>query len=93
MRVGGSFWGVPVQEQCSGGVDKAVFIPAAVVALAFVVWGVVATDGLASTADSVLSWLIASFGWLFVLSTIAFVAFAIFLGVSQLRQDPARPGR
>ena len=59
------------------------FIPAAVVALAFVVWGVVATDGLASTADAVLSWLIKSFGWLFVLSTIAFVAFAIFLGVSR----------
>ena len=74
-----------MQEQRSGlgGVDKAVFIPAAVVALAFVVWGVVATDGLASTADSVLSWLISSFGWLFVLSTIVFVAFAIFLGVSR----------
>jgi glycine betaine transporter len=81
----GSYKGVPVQERRSGlgGVDRAVFIPAAVVALAFVLWGVLATDGLASTADSVLSWLIESFGWLFVLSTLAFVAFAIFLGMSR----------
>src|SRR5918999_1013051 len=77
--------GVPVQEPRSGrtGVDKAVFIPAAVVALAFVLWGVLATDGLASTADSALGWLIESFGWLFVLSTLAFVAFAVFLGISR----------
>ena len=67
----------------AGGIDPLVFYPAAAVVAAFVVWGVVATDGLASTADSVLSWLISSFGWLFVLSTIAFVAFAIFLGVSR----------
>ena len=74
-----------MQEPRSGlsGVNRAVFIPAAVVALAFVLWGVLATDGLASTADSVLSWLIESFGWLFVLSTLAFVAFAIFLGISR----------
>ena len=74
-----------------GGVDRAVFIPAAIVAIAFVAWGVLATDGLASTADAVLSWLIKSFGWLFVLSTLAFVLFAIFLGVS--RYGKLRLGR
>ena len=80
----------------AGGIDPLVFYPAAGVVAAFVLWGVLETDGLASTADSVLSWVIDRFGWLFVLSTLGFLGFAIFIGVSRfgkirLGQDGEQP--
>ena len=80
----------------ASGIDPLVFYPAAGVVAAFVLWGVLETDGLASTADSVLSWVIDRFGWLFVLGTLGFLGFAIFIGVSRfgkirLGQDGEQP--
>ncbi len=67
----------------AGRMDPLVFYPTAAVVVAFVLWGVLATESLASTADSVLSWVIEHFGWLFVLSTLSFLIFAAFLGLSR----------
>jgi len=65
-------------------VDGWVFGIAAAISTAFVVWGVVDNEGVAKVADDVLSWIIETFGWMFVLSTVAFLAFAVILAFSRL---------
>ena len=72
-------------------VDPWVFYPSAAVCLAFVLWGVVDKGSLGDTADSALSWVIETFGWVFVLSTLGFLALAIYLGIS--RHGKIRLGR
>jgi glycine betaine transporter len=77
-------------------VDAVVFSIAAGLVALFVVWGVVFTDSLASVTESVLTWLLDRFGWLFVLSAASFVAFAAYMGFSRygtmrLGRDQDRP--
>lgn len=53
-------------------------------------------EGVASVADDVLSWIIETFGWMFVLSTAAFLVFAAVLALSRigrvrLGRDDDRP--
>ena len=77
-------------------VDPAVFGIAAAISTAFVLWGVLDSDGLAAVADDVLSWVISTFGWVFVMSTAAFLIFAAVLAFSRfgrlrLGQDDDRP--
>jgi glycine betaine transporter len=77
-------------------VDAVVFFVAAGLVTLFVLWGVVFTDSLASATQSVLTWLLERFGWLFVLSAAAFVAFAAWIGFSRygtmrLGRDEDRP--
>jgi choline/carnitine/betaine transport len=64
-------------------IDPVVFYVSAAIALAFVAWGVIDTASLGRIAADVLGWLIETFGWFFVLSTFAFLAFAVFLGLSR----------
>ena len=78
------------------GIDPWVFGPAAAISLAFVLWGVLDSDGVATVADDVLSWVISTFGWMFVLSTAAFLVFAGVLAFSRfgrvrLGKDDDRP--
>ena len=73
-----------------------VFGVAAGLVVLFVLWGVVFTDSLASATDATLNWVLERFGWLFVLSAAAFVAFAAYLGFSRygtmrLGRDEDRP--
>jgi choline/carnitine/betaine transport len=77
-------------------VDPWVFYPAAAVCLAFVLWGVISTESVSDVADSALGWVIETFGWMFVLSTLAFLVLAIYLGISRhgkvrLGQDDEQP--
>jgi glycine betaine transporter len=77
-------------------IDPLVFWPAAAICAAFVLWGVLDSDGVATVADDALSWLIDTFGWMFVLSTAGFLAFAAVLAFSRfgklrLGQDDDRP--
>jgi glycine betaine transporter len=77
-------------------VDPVVFSVAAAISLAFVLWGVLDTDGLAGVAEDVLTWVISTFGWVFVLSTVAFLVFAVILcfsrfGDLRLGDDDERP--
>ena len=78
------------------GIDPWVFGPAATISLAFVLWGVLDSEGVATVADDVLSWVISTFGWMFVLSTAAFLVFAGVLAFSRfgrvrLGKDDDRP--
>jgi glycine betaine transporter len=78
------------------GIDPAVFYVSGAVCVAFVLWGVLATDNLAKVADATLNYIIRTFGWVFVLSTFAFLAFAVVLALTRfgnirLGRDDERP--
>ena len=60
-----------------------VFYVAAAISAAFVLWGVLDTESLGTVADDVLSWVIATFGWVFVLATAVFLVFAFVLAFSR----------
>ncbi|MFI7382270.1 BCCT family transporter [Streptomyces sp. NPDC049813] len=63
--------------------DRIVFGVTAVLTLAFVVWGSVATDNLESVSSSALKGLIHNGGWAFMLAATGFVVFALWLAVSR----------
>ena len=53
-------------------IDPGVFWISLVISILFVLWGVLFTDNLAAVASAVLGWLLASFGWVFILASSAF---------------------
>ncbi|MFI0235656.1 BCCT family transporter [Streptomyces sp. NPDC016845] len=63
--------------------DRIVFGVTAVLTLAFVVWGSVATDNLESVSTSALHGLIHNGGWAFMLAATGFVVFALWLAISR----------
>ncbi|MFC7362610.1 BCCT family transporter [Nocardioides astragali] len=80
----------------SGGVDKVVFGVSAVVALAFLAWGMISTTSLSSASGNALGWVMGNAGWLFVLTSSSFVVFVIWLAASRygnipLGRDDERP--
>ena len=70
------------------GVDKVVFGVTAAVSLAFLVWGFVSTDYLATASGSALTWVMEDTGWLFVTTASAFVVFVIWLAASRFGDIP-----
>ncbi|MEV6751443.1 BCCT family transporter [Streptomyces sp. NPDC051214] len=63
--------------------DRIVFGVTAVLTLAFVVWGAVATDSLESASTKMLNGLIHNGGWAFMLAASGFVVFALWLACSR----------
>ncbi|MEU5284934.1 BCCT family transporter [Streptomyces sp. CA-278952] len=63
--------------------DRVVFGVTAVLTLAFVVWGAIATDSLETVSGKLLTGLIHNGGWAFILAASAFVIFALWLAVSR----------
>ncbi len=63
--------------------DRVVFGVTAVLTLAFVVWGAVATDSLKDVSTDMLNGLIHNGGWFFMLAATGFVVFALWLAVSR----------
>ncbi len=68
--------------------DRVVFGVTAVLTLAFVVWGAVATDTLESVSSKMLNGLIHNGGWAFVLFASGFVVFALWLAISRYGKIP-----
>jgi glycine betaine transporter len=64
-------------------VDRVVFAVAAALAVAFVVWGVVAPKKMDDLTGKAMSWVTGSFGWLFILTSAAFVLFSAYLALSR----------
>jgi glycine betaine transporter len=64
-------------------IDRGVFGIAFVISAVFVLWGVFFTDNLSVVASTILGFLIADLGWVFVLSTFAFLVFVVFLAFSR----------
>jgi choline/carnitine/betaine transport len=82
---------VPVEEEAysrSRGVDWIVFGVTAVIALAFLVWGFVSTESLASASSSALTWVMDNTGWLFVLTASGFVVFVLWLALGRYGNIP-----
>src|SRR5919206_930066 len=76
--------------------DPWVFYTGAGLVIAFVAWGVLGTDSLASVTGDVLDWVLRSMGWVFVLAAAGFIAFAAYMGFSRygtlrLGKDTDRP--
>src|ERR671916_302751 len=72
-------------------IDPSVFWISLGISMLFVLWGVLFTDNLAAVSSAALGWLIASFGWVFILASFGFLAFVIFLAFS--RYGKVRLGR
>ena len=83
-------------QRLTRGVDPLVFWGSVGAATAFVLWGVLATDNLATVMGDVLDWVIRNFGWGFVLIAIGALVFCIVAAVSpvgriRLGPDDSRP--
>ncbi|WP_084154980.1 BCCT family transporter [Agrococcus lahaulensis] len=68
--------------------DRVVFGVAAAVALAFVIWGAVGTESLATASSAGLDWVVGSTGWLFALAASGFVVFVIWIAASRFGRIP-----
>ncbi|MEU2602919.1 BCCT family transporter [Streptomyces hirsutus] len=77
----GSEAGLPDRERPR--TDRVVFGVTAVLTVAFVVWGAVATESLEDVSSSALTGLIRNGGWAFILAASGFVVFALWLAVSR----------
>ncbi|MFC6285215.1 BCCT family transporter [Nocardioides sp. GCM10027113] len=80
---------VPVEEaRHSRGLDKLVFGVSAALAMVFLAWGFVSTDSLADVSGRSLTWVMTNAGWLFVLTSSAFVVFVIWLAIGRFGNIP-----
>ncbi|NHN54887.1 BCCT family transporter [Calidifontibacter sp. DB0510] len=68
--------------------DKVLFAVTGIIAIAFVVWGLVSPAGLGTVSGDTLSWTMRSADWLFVLLASVFVVFAIWLAASRFGSIP-----
>ncbi|KUO51721.1 MAG: glycine/betaine ABC transporter permease [Desulfitibacter sp. BRH_c19] len=66
-----------------GKIDPIVFYVSLVLCMIFVAWGVISPANLNSVSGAVLNYLIANFGWLYLLSAFIFLIFVIYLAVSR----------
>lgn len=82
---------VPVEEERisrSLGMDWVVFGVTAVIAVAFLVWGFVSTESLASASSAALTWVMNNTGWLFMLTSTGFVVFVLYLALGRYGTIP-----
>jgi choline/carnitine/betaine transport len=63
--------------------DRVVFGVAAGLSVAFVLVGAIWPDDLAEATGEILGWITRNFGWLFVLTSAAFVVFSAYLAFSR----------
>ncbi|WP_432124663.1 BCCT family transporter [Streptomyces sp. C10-9-1] len=73
----------PDHETVRQRTDPVVFGVSAVLTVAFVLWGALATDTLEDVSASLLDGLIHNGGWAFVLAASGFVVFALWLAISR----------
>ncbi|PUA82566.1 BCCT family transporter [Nocardioides currus] len=63
--------------------DKVTFGVAAAIAVAFLLWGTVDSEGMGTGTGEALAWLEKSFGWLFILVSAGFLLFSGYLALSR----------
>ncbi|WP_426303383.1 BCCT family transporter [Arthrobacter sp. R-11] len=68
--------------------DKWTFGITGVIALAFVLWGFLGRDSLATTSQSVLDWVMEYTGWLFMVLASLFVVFILWLALGKFGNIP-----
>jgi glycine betaine transporter len=64
-------------------IDPGVFWISLAITVAFVLWGVLATESVATVTGAILDYVIGSFGWVFILASFGFLAFSVYLAVSR----------
>ncbi|KUI31134.1 choline transporter [Mycobacterium sp. IS-1496] len=82
---------VPVRHEAytgSRGLDWVVFGVTAVIAVAFLAWGFISTDSLATASGNALAWVMDNTGWLFVLTASGFVVFVLWLALGRYGNIP-----
>jgi choline/carnitine/betaine transport len=82
---------VPVDEEeraRSRGIDWVVFGVTAAIAVGFLVWGFLSTPSLSRVSGAALTWTMENTGWLFVVTSSAFVIFVLWLAVSRFGAIP-----
>ena len=82
---------VPVVEHeisRSRGIDWVVFGVTSVLAAAFLVWGFLSTDTLASASSTALTWVMDNTGWLFALTSTGFFVFVLYLALGRYGTIP-----
>ncbi|MGW5384856.1 BCCT family transporter [Nocardia sp. NPDC003963] len=70
------------------GLDWLVFGITSIGSVAFVLWGIIDQDSLATVASNAQSWVITNTGWMFVLVATAFVVYVIWLALSRYGKIP-----
>jgi choline/carnitine/betaine transport len=70
------------------GVDRIVFGAAALLAVAFVVWGIVSPQGLGAVASDALTGTMDKLGWLFVSAATVFVVFILVVALGRFGRVP-----
>jgi glycine betaine transporter len=73
----------PPDERRDLPLDKVTFGVAAGVAIAFLVWGALDSEGMGTTTGDLLGWLETTFGWLFILVSASFLLFSGYLAVTR----------
>ncbi|MCW2519004.1 MAG: choline/carnitine/betaine transport [Mycobacterium sp.] len=82
---------VPVHEEeraRSRGIDWVVFGVTAAIAVGFLVWGFLSTPSLSRVSGAALTWTMENTGWLFVVTSSAFVIFVLWLAFSRFGAIP-----
>jgi choline/carnitine/betaine transport len=73
----------PTKTDSRPTVDKAVFGIAAGISAAFLISGALNPTAMATGTGAILGWITGNFGWLFVISSAAFVIFSAYLAFSR----------
>jgi choline-glycine betaine transporter len=68
--------------------DWVLFGVAAGITLAFVLWGAISTDSLASISSTALDWVKHNVGWAFVLAASGFVVYTLWLAFGRFGRIP-----
>jgi len=83
---------IAIEEEAASsrrrGIDWVVFGVTAVIAVSFLVWGFLSTPSLSGVSGAALTWTMENTGWLFVLTSSAFVVFVLWLAVSRFGAIP-----
>ncbi|QGU06780.1 Glycine betaine transporter BetP [Corynebacterium occultum] len=70
-------------ERKDQSINWTVVIPAAIIILATVVWGLVGGDSFTNAASNSLAWVVDNLGWAFILFGTIFVAFVLVIAFSR----------
>ncbi|MFT4200711.1 BCCT family transporter [Gordonia sp. (in: high G+C Gram-positive bacteria)] len=76
------------QPESKPRLDRAVFIPTALVIGAFVAWGIIAPGSMRSTTSEVMDWVTANMGWLYLSAASGFVVFAVVIACTRYGRIP-----
>ncbi|MGO1226799.1 BCCT family transporter [Brachybacterium sp. AOP42-C2-15] len=76
------------RKRHSAGLDKVVFGVAGVLAIAFVVRGLISPTGLGTVATNALNGVMENFGWLYVIAATVFTVFVIVVAISRFGRIP-----